>query len=169
MLSLLNQSNTVSLILNILVALIAVSAMNGLVFGLGWNKAIQPIPKSFLAPPKYLIGTVWTILFVLMATARWQLNSNEIATSARTWVTVLIISCLIYPLYTLAFNNAIAALLGNLETIALAGFVIFCVWPISKSAALLIVPIIPWVLYASLIVIKIIVVRTTDLQDISDI
>ncbi len=168
MLSLLNQPNTVSLILNILVALVAVSAMNGLIFGLGWNKPIEPVAKSLLAPPTYLIGIVWTILFVLMATARWQLNFDEIAADARTWVTVLIISCIVYPLYTLAFNNAISGLLGNLETIALAAFVIFRVWSISEFAALLILPIIPWVLYASLIIIKRFLVNTTPLQDISD-
>ncbi len=69
MLSLLNQPNTTSLILNILVALVAVSVMNGLIYGLGWNKTIKPIAKSLLAPHTYLIGIVWTILFVLMATA----------------------------------------------------------------------------------------------------
>jgi translocator protein len=169
MLSLLNQPNTTSLILNILVALVAVSAMNRLIFGLGWNNSIEPIAKSLFAPPTYLIGIVWTILFVLMATARWQLNFDEIDASARTWVTVLIISCLVYPLYTLAFDNAISGLLGNLETIALAAFVIFRVWSISKFAALLIVPIIPWVLYASSIIIRrILVSRTTHSQELSD-
>jgi translocator protein len=169
MLSLLNQPNTVSLILNILVALVAVSTINGLIFGLGWNKPIEPIAKSLLAPPTYLIGIIWTILFVLMATARWQLNFDVIAADARIWVTVLMISCMVYPLYTLAFNNAISGLLGNLETIVLTAVVVFRVWSISEFAALLILPIIPWVSYASLVIIKRIVASTTPLQDISDL
>lgn len=150
MLSHLNQSGTRALILNILVAVVAVTGINVLIFTFNWDISAESTVKSLFAPPEYLIGIVWTILFILMAIARWWLNSyGATGKSARTWITVLMISCLVYPLYSLALGSRIGGLLGNLETITLTIFVVVRVWSISKSAALLVLPVIPWVIYAT--------------------
>lgn len=147
----LNKPGTRSLVLNLLLAVGAAVAMNGLIFGLGWNKSTDYSPKALYEPPDYMIGLVWIVLFALMATSRWLLNSSpEIgASQARAWVTFLVIFCLIWPLYSLAIGSVIGGLLGNFETIAIATFAVIRVWMISKPAAFLIMPVILWVTFAT--------------------
>lgn len=134
----LNQPSTKLLILNLMLALGAVLAMNGLIFAFGWsdtNTALtsESLGKTSLtqistssAPPGYLVGSMWTVLLALMAIARWRLNFDQRSgtSPARMWLTILIASYLVYPLYSLALNSKIGGLLGNLETIALAIFVV---------------------------------------------
>ncbi len=148
----LNKPDRRSLILNILVALGVVLVINGLIFVLGWDRA-NATPQS---PPGALVGSVWVVLFALMATARWQLNAYSInqAAAARNWVTTLMLSCWLYPFYSLALNSQIGGLLGNVATITLTMFVVVHVWSVSKRTALLILPVIFWVAFATITVLK---------------
>lgn len=103
----LNKPDRRSLVLNLLVAISAVLVINGFIFALGWDKA-SATPQS---PPGALVGSVWVILFALMSTARWQLNAYSVnqASTARNWVTILMLSCLLYPFYSLAIASQIGA------------------------------------------------------------
>lgn len=154
MLASLNKPGSLSLVLNLLLAVGAALAMNVLIFELGWDKSTDYAPKPSFEPPSYVVGLVWIFLFALMATARWLLNSrSETGTSgARTLVTLLIIFCLLWPFYSLAIGSLNGGLLGNLGTIALATFTITRMWPISKTSAFLIVPVVLWVTFAATIV-----------------
>lgn len=151
MLPSLNKPGVRSLVLNLLIAVGAVMAMNGLVFGFGWNRSNDNLPKLSFEPPDYVIGIVWIVLFALMATARWLLNSyfDTEASQARDWVTFLLIFCLIWPLYSLAISSVIGGLVGNMGTIAIAVIAVTRAWMVSKTAALLIMPVIPWVIFAT--------------------
>jgi tryptophan-rich sensory protein len=121
-----NKSDTSALMLNILLATGAASVINGLIFGLGWDKSIDYAPKSPFEPPGYVIGLIWEGLFASMATARWLLNASGDpgAAQARAWITALIGFCLIWAFYSLAIGSIIGGLLGNLGTILLAGLTI---------------------------------------------
>lgn len=57
--------------------------------------------------------------------------------------------CWVYPFYTLALNSNVNGMIGNIATVALAGYVFFSLWPLSRKAAWLVFPIMPWVIYAS--------------------
>ena len=152
----LNKPDRRSLVLNILLAVGAALFMNGLIIGLGWDKSTDYASSPSFQSPGYVVGFVWECLFTLMATARWQLNAYSFnqASPARNWVTILMISCLLYPFYSLAINSQIGGLLGNLETIALTTFVIVQVWSISTLTALLILPVIFWVAFATATILK---------------
>jgi tryptophan-rich sensory protein len=150
LLNILNQPTRRSLTLNMVIALGSALVMNGLIFSLGWSSADNITPPSF-APPAFVIGLVWTILFPLMASARWRLNfySESTANQAQIWVTFLIVSCLVYPLYSLALSSVLGGFLGNIWTIALASFTVSRVWSTSKPAAYSILPVIIWVSFAT--------------------
>jgi translocator protein len=156
MLARFNQSNLRSLFLNIVLFIGLASAMNGLIFGLGWDAPSLSQSKAWFDPPEYVFGLVWTVLFGLMATARWILNDASIESSrqAQRWVTGLIGFCLLHPLYTLAFHSSISVLIGNLATMALASFVIVKVWPISQVASALISPVALWLAIATVIILS---------------
>ena len=80
--------------------------------------------------------------------ARWQLAGPDSA-AERGWITALILSCLAFPLYALAPQSMLAAFLGCLETIALAGFVAWRVRSRSRLAALCVAPVVAWVAFAA--------------------
>lgn len=153
MLDVLNRPNRGSLIANLCVALASVLLMNALIFGFGWNIPSDQMRRVWFEPPDYVVGAVWVALFALMAFARWQLNgiTTGQARRARFWITFLLVSCLLYPLYSLAIGSVIGGLIGNLWTIALAVFTISRVWRVSPVAAYCIAPVIVWVTFATFI------------------
>ncbi len=152
----LNKPGALSLVLNVLLAVGAALVMNGLIFGLGWNRSTDYATKPSFEPPGYVVGLVWEGLFALMATARWLLNSRSGtgASRARALVTLLIIFCLLWAFYSLAIGSLIGGLLGNLGTIAIASFTVARLGAISKTAAFLIMPVVLWVTFATAIVLS---------------
>lgn len=147
----LNKPDTRSLVLNLLLGVGSAIAMNGLIFGLGWNKRTDSAPKPSFELPDHVVAIVWLVLFAFMATARWLLNSySEIgALRARASVTFLMIFCLFWPFYSLAIASIVGALVGNFGVIAIALFAIVRLWIFSKTAAFLIMPVVLWVALAT--------------------
>jgi len=154
MLSFFNKPDMFSLIANIGVAVFAALVMNGIIFLLGWDKSTNYAPEPSFTPPGYVIGIVWIVLFAFMATARWNLNlvNYTAASQARWLVTLLIIFCLLWPLYSIAIGSIIGGLIGNIATIVLAIIVVVFIWPVSFVSACLVMPVIAWVAFATLIV-----------------
>ena len=138
----------VALVTNLAAIVGATLAINGLIFGLGWDGGPDPASTSRLTPPGWVVGSVWMVLMAALAIARWRLGGPD-AAAERGWVTLLIVSCLAYPFYAIATRSLAAAFAGNLATIALAGFVAGRVWPASRAAAACVAPIVPWVLFAT--------------------
>jgi translocator protein len=155
----LNSPERSALTLNVLLMVGATIALNGLIFALGWDTstASASAKTPAFAPPGWVVGLVWTaILFPLMATARWQLNaySEPSASGARATITALLICCLIWPFYSLALGSLVGGLIGNLITIGIALYAIWRVTPLSRSTALLIAPVVLWVVFATAIILS---------------
>jgi tryptophan-rich sensory protein len=140
-----------SLICHLLVVVGTVLLVNGLIFGMGWNSSRAEAPLETL-PPGWVIGSVWVVLFTLFAVALWQLRTHP---AAYNWLIALILFCLAYPFYSLAFDNRYAGLLGNLGCIALGGLVTGRALSASRPAALCIFPVIPWVIYATVGIVQV--------------
>ena len=150
-----NSPKTKALILNISVAVGSALIMNGLIYGLGWNSSAGYEQRAFFAPPGYIIGIIWMILFALMASARWMLNSLESgeAKRARLYVTILLVSCLIWPLYSLAIGSVAGGFWGTIWALALAAFTLKLLWRVSRKAAYCILPVLLWVIFATAIIV----------------
>lgn len=150
--SVINEKKYTSLILNISIAVALCLVINAVIFGSGWD-ASDTDAQIWFAPPGYVVGTVWVILFGLIGAARYLLNaSGEAAKGTKNWLVILLLFCLAYPIYTIGFNSEILGFAGNLATIALTIFVFTKTFRFSKTAASLLVPIIVWVSFATLIV-----------------
>lgn len=140
-----------SIFLNIILPIAAVMAMNILVFSLHWDST----PRNYnpwLNPPGELVGAVWVVLFLLMGVARYKVQKAK-APSSRHLARLIIYYmafCLSYPLYTLGLKSYFMGLVGNAATFGFAAYLIFRISRVSKIAAWLLVPVLPWILYATL-------------------
>lgn len=148
-----NQKNYTSLLLNVSIAVGLCFIINAVIFGSGWDKS-DPVDDSiWFAPPGYFVGTVWVILFALIGAARYLLNaSGEAANGTKNLLVILLLFCLAYPIYTIGFNSELLGLAGNLATIALTIFAMTKTSKFSKTATLLLAPIVLWVSFATLII-----------------
>jgi translocator protein len=163
MLEILNSPDFPGLIANIAVCVSGTLLLNGLIFGLGWSRLDEPalldptvLPK--LTPPGYAFGIVWTILFKFMGTARWLVGKGtdlQVA-SHQQLIAILVIFCLLQPLYSTAIGSRVGGLLGTLATVVLAAFTAVTVRSSSELAALLILPVALWTAFASILLIAVI-------------
>ena len=120
-------------------------SLNGLIFALGWNDSTTLPLKPSWAPPGWLVGTLWVVLFVFMGLAHGRLYAAKSAAS--TWVMALLLSCLVYPLYTVGLQNGIVGWWGNLFTLILA-LVVLWQTRADTTNSWLILPVVLWLAFA---------------------
>jgi translocator protein len=164
MLEIFNSSEISGLIANIIASVGGTTIINGLIFGLGWSSIDKPalldntvLPR--LTPPGYAFGIIWTVLFALMGTARWFVLKGSdpiMAQQHQQLILILIIFCLIQPLYSTAINSRLGGILGTIGAVALSAFTVLTIRNSSEIAALLIMPVVIWTMYASLLLIAVI-------------
>jgi tryptophan-rich sensory protein len=114
-------------------------------------------PKVWYQPPGFVIPIIWFILFTLLGIGRYYLVQGQQA-QGQWWLFALAFLCSTYAYYTLGLAQltGISALwfglLGNILVILFASVVVWQLLSVSKTAALLTLPVIIWTAYASLIV-----------------
>ena len=124
-------------------------ALNGLIFGLGFNDNPTVVGEGIL-PPGYVIGGVWTLLFIAMAWAYWRVASDE-GNKAGDHYHILAFAgfCLAYPLFTLGFSQPLMVILGNVICIVWSGALFgYFITRQRQAALLLLLPAI-WVIYVT--------------------
>lgn len=138
-----------SLAANLAVFIGAPLLLNGVIFGLGWNR---PRAKSAGIPPGWVVGTLWLLLFAGMGAARAELENAppRLFSERRTeWVSLLAFLCLLYPLYTQGLQDDRIGLGGNIVTGVVGVAAVERVSHRSRTAALLIAPTCLWLTYAA--------------------
>ena len=126
--------------------------INGLIALIGWEGDETRFTEGLnRLPPGWIIGLVWTILFIGMASAFWLLaSSTEITTRRKAGeVLAFAIFCLSYPIFTMGFSVHFLVFSGNLLCIVWSSYLTGVLRDISRSAsALMVLPAI-WVCYAT--------------------
>lgn len=119
---------------------------NAWIFGLGSSTStFQPGD-----PPGLLVGIAWTLWFAGFGVAHWLLSGEGSRFArARTHVEGLGVLCLLYPLYTMGLSNRVIGLAGNAVTALVTAVLVWWLWPLNRRAALLVSPVVPWLLFAS--------------------
>ena len=148
MVSLLDRPDRSGLIANIAIALGIVLALNGLIFGLGWQGSSAHTP-SFV-PPAAVIGGVWVVLFLFMALARWELNRGAAQRSDKAGLIVLFIGCAAYPFYTGGLKSEFVGEGGNVALLLLTGWLAARYLRRVPRAAAWLVPLFLWLSFASI-------------------
>ncbi|GAA2748435.1 tryptophan-rich sensory protein [Amnibacterium kyonggiense] len=105
-------------------------------------------------PPNWAFGVVWSVLYLLMAVSGWLLWLRRARGALGLYVTQLVVNALWTPVFfggypligttALWIGVAIIVLLDLLVTATIA-----TAWRVSRPAALLLVPYLAWILYAS--------------------
>ena len=136
-----------SLATDIALPVVLALATNGLIFALGWRQPDHDIQPGS-APPGYVIGIVWTVLFALMGAARYH-------ATAKRMVTALIALCLAYPFYTLGLQDRMIGLAGIAVTGTLAIYIVLYQWQRARRAALLLLPLVAWLTFAAMLILSV--------------
>ena len=130
----------------------AVVVINGIIFTCfpDATRPKAPVLGAPADPPGWFVGSVWTLLFALMAASRWQLvkSGRPRADFDAALVTGLIVSCALYPFYTLGLRSAAIGFAGNVATLAFALYVAAQIRRSSARAAGLTVPVVAWLAFA---------------------
>lgn len=104
------------------------------------------------APPPSLFGPVWTILYVLIAVAAWLVWKQGGFAAARGALTVYLVQLAANALWTWIFFAWRQGALAFAEILVLWVLIVVTVvlfWRVSRVAALLMLPYLAWVSYAS--------------------
>jgi len=149
----LNQDDDVARRLNIALAAVAGLITHGLALWLGRNMSSAATP--WFALPNWVNAAIWLVLLMLLGISRWLLNSYTIigVSTARMMVTLLILCCLLWPLYTLPVVDLRVALSGNIATAILALTSIVVVRRRSVEASSLVMPVAVWLVFSTLVVV----------------
>ena len=102
------------------------------------------------APPGWLFGPVWTVLYVMIGIAGWLLwrAPGGRGTPLVLWVVQLVLNLVWTPLFFGADRYGIALM----EIVLLWCFIVATIaagWRVSRLAALLLVPYLAWVSFAT--------------------
>jgi len=138
-----------------LVAWIAVSLAAGAVGGVASMNAgafYGQLDRPPWAPPGWLFGPVWTALYVLMGIAAWLVWREAGWTGARAAFVLFFVQLALNALWTwlfFAWRNGALALAGIVVLLIFIVATMIAFGRVSRPAAVLLVPYLCWVLFAT--------------------
>jgi tryptophan-rich sensory protein len=123
---------------------LAAVAMNGFIYGFGWNQGQGRVTNTLL-PPGYVIALVWIVLFALLGTV----YASQQKSLARTAILVYLGYCLAYPLLTSGLQMGQTADLLNAGALLGALGLIWVVGNNTGRFPWLLTPLLAWTLYVN--------------------
>lgn len=132
-----------------LLASFAVAAVGGVAAGSA-RSTYDALQVPSWAPPGWLFGPVWTVLYLMIAVAGWLLwrTRGGRGLPLVLWVVQLLLNLVWSPLFFGADRYGVALL----EIFLLWGFIVATIvagWRVSRLAAVLLVPYWMWVSFAT--------------------
>ncbi len=141
-------------VLAAIIAVTVLTALLGSVASLHAPAFYQALNKPSWAPPAWVFGPAWTILFVLMATSAWLVVKGRMLSHSRAALVLYGVQLALNAAWTWLFfywnlgAAAFAEVVLLLVMVALTARAFHCVTPL---AGWLMVPYIAWVSFASLL------------------
>jgi tryptophan-rich sensory protein len=121
----------------------------------GWYSRV---PHAAWTPPNWAFGVVWTVLYSLIAVSGWLVWLERRTVDTRVALGLYVVQLVLNALWTPMFFGGYSAIGQPALWIALAIILVLdlavaatiaAFWPLSRVAALLLVPYLLWILYAS--------------------
>ncbi|SCY26955.1 TspO/MBR family protein [Microvirga guangxiensis] len=113
------------------------------------------LAKPGFSPPNWLFAPVWTMLYAMMAYALWRILSLPRSTPGRTGaIVIFFVQLALNSAWSFAFFGAQSPLLGLVVIAALIVAILSTIaafWKLDRVAALLFVPYLAWVCFATLL------------------
>lgn len=120
--------------------------MNGLIYGLGWNRGSSQNIRNPLLPPGYVIATIWIVLFALMGS---QYSQHPSGSTLRTAILVYAGYCLAYPLLTSGLQMGARADLLNMGALVGALGLMSYIFLKTHRVPWLLTPLLAWTLFVN--------------------
>jgi len=132
---------------------IAVSLAGGLITRPSIPSWYASLAKPGFTPPNWLFAPVWTLLYALMAYALWRVLSLPRNTPGRrAAIGAFFVQLALNSLWSFAFFGAQSPLAGLIVIAALNLAILATMsafWRLDRAAALLLLPYLAWVAYAT--------------------
>ncbi len=115
-----------------------------------WYYAIKPA----IAPPNWVFGIVWTVLFALIAVSMYKswINSSEKQKRKVAWLFgINLVLNMAWPFFFFFLRNPLWAFYEIILVWISILILIIGIWKISKTSATLLIPYLVWVSFAALI------------------
>ncbi len=112
------------------------------------------LTKPSWAPPGWLFGPVWTLLFIMMAFSAWLVWRPLGYDGAQLALSIYLLQMVFNALWSWLFFNLHSGMWALIDITILwicLVFIIFLFWKISILAALLMVPYLFWVSFAAIL------------------
>ncbi|MBC8595863.1 TspO/MBR family protein [Qingrenia yutianensis] len=111
------------------------------------------------APPAYIFGIVWTILYILIGIASFLIvksgiDNSGVSESFKTYIFNLVLLFL-WPIIFFNFNNLWLSVIVIIISLFTAITVFFKFYNINKAAGYLYLPLVLWILFATVLNISI--------------
>jgi len=117
--------------------------------GVAWQDTLH---KPFYAPPNWLFGPAWTVLFLLMAIAFYLVWEKWPEKNAKTGVYLYLAQLVLNVLWNYVFFGARLILPGLAEILILLVFVaatVYAFYRVDRRAAWLMAPYLLWICFAT--------------------
>ena len=113
-----------------------------------WYAALQKPPFQ---PPNWLFAPVWTFLYILIAFAGWRTWQRRAEGPAmQIWFGQMALNFIWSPVFFVMHLTGLALAIVLLLAILVAAFIAFS-WNRDRIAAILFIPYLAWVCFASLL------------------
>lgn len=135
-------------------AVVAVAGLGGLASTSGIEGWYADAERPWFTPPDWLFGPVWTVLYAAMAVAAWLVHRirdrhpHDAAAVLRLWWAQLAVNLAWTPVFF-----GLRWLWGGLAVIVLLDVLVALLvarcWRLNRAAAMLLVPYLVWIGYAT--------------------
>lgn len=135
-----------------LVPVLAAALLGSLFSYLGMD-AYRALNQPAFAPPQWLFPVAWSALYLLMVVSGYQVAAREenpgLCSGAMFLFAMQLLVNALWPLFIFALGWRYMAFVWLLLLIALVAFMMLLFGRIRKSAALLQIPYLAWLLFAA--------------------
>lgn len=111
--------------------------------------------KPSFNPPNWIFAPVWTTLYIFMAIALWLVWKSDVSTNIKnTAILVFVIQLVLNFFWSIIFFSLHQLGFALVEIAFMWVFILLCIikfYPISRTAAYLLIPYLLWVSFASVL------------------
>jgi tryptophan-rich sensory protein len=128
---------------------VTVAALIGVLGVAGTTAEYQSLEQPAWAPPSWLFGPVWTVLYVMIAVSGWLVwRRTGWTTALSVYAVQLVLNAVWTPIF-FGFGEYGLALADIVVLWFLIGATVWLFRPVSRAAAALLIPYWAWVSFAT--------------------
>lgn len=134
-----------------LITYILIPVILGSIIGLITKNNYKEIIMPDFTPPRILFPIVWSILYILMGISRYLISDKENNNKAITIYRLQLIINLLWPILFFSFKLLFFSFIWIILLIILVIIMIIKFYKLSKTSALLQIPYLLWIIFASIL------------------